>query len=31
MRYTIEFGGVERQPNIRMLQDMKEVVYDHEW
>lgn len=31
MTYTIEFGGVERQPDIRMLHDMKEVVYDKEW
>ncbi|SES62425.1 glucose-6-phosphate isomerase [Methanococcoides vulcani] len=31
MVYTIEFGGVEREPGIRMLHDMKEVVCDREW
>ncbi|KGK98298.1 glucose-6-phosphate isomerase [Methanococcoides methylutens] len=31
MVYNIEFGGVERHPDIRMLHDMKEVVCDREW
>ncbi|NYT19285.1 MAG: glucose-6-phosphate isomerase, partial [Methanosarcinales archaeon] len=31
MAYTIEFGGVEREPDVRMLHDMKEVVCDRNW
>ena len=27
----IEFGGKTRHPDIRMLHDMKEVIYDREW
>ncbi len=28
---TIIFGGIKHTPNVRMLSDMDEVVYDHQW